>query len=138
MTNSIKTIFLAHDNQESPEARRNYLEHAGYNVRLFSSAQQLIAAFRAETPACVVMDILLEGRNGFAIAEDISRAYPRRPFPLILSSRLYRSRSFREEAKRCGASAYLQVPMSLEDFLKQINHTIQTYQPPSGDLDLAA
>lgn len=136
--NGIKTIFLAHDNQESPEARVHYLEHAGYRVRLFSSAQQLIAAFREESPACVIMDVLVEGRNGFALAEEIHRAYSRRPFPMVLCSRLYRSRSFREEARRCGASAYILMPQSLEDFLKQVNHAIQTYAPATGELDLAA
>ena len=57
---------------------------------------------------------------------------------MVICSRLYRARSFREEAMRCGASAYLLMPQSLEDFLKQVNHAIREYQPSTGELDLAA
>lgn len=138
MTTPIKTIFLAHDQQESPEARRSYLEHAGYRVRTFSNYQALMAAFLDDMPACVIIDALLEGKNGFETVEEIHRSYSRRPFPVMLCSRLYRGRAFREEARRCGASAFVPTPISLEELLHHVHQAIQNYQPSSGELDLAA
>ena len=123
------TIFLVHDEQESPTIRQNYLETAGYTVRLLKSGHQLHSALAKETPVLVLLDVLLEGKNGFEVCQDVDLKYRTRTFPLMLCTHIYRARQFRDEALRFGASDYLLLPMGFEDFLGRIGDTLKAFRP---------
>lgn len=129
----MRTIFFAHDQQESPESRKHSLELAGYSVQLFADCTSLEAALKQGlTPDLLLMDVLLEGRNGFDAARAISSAQLERGFPIVLSTHVYRPRPFREEALRCGAADYLLLPMPPEEFLRRINQAIAYFVPPGA------
>lgn len=125
----MKTIFFGHDQQDSPDARKNFMELAGYRVRTFSNSAALLAAFKDEMPDVLVMDVLLEGKNGFEVAAELNQNILQRHFPIVLCTRLYRAGAFREHAQRCGVSAYVLLPLSLEDFLRHINEAVRDYEP---------
>ena len=127
----MRTIFFAHDQQESPDSRRHSLELAGYSVQLFADHATLEAALQqGPAPDLLLLDVLLEGKNGFEIARGISEASPERTFPIVLCTHIYRARPFREEALRCGAADYLLLPLSPEEFLRRINQAIAYFVPP--------
>ena len=133
----MRTIFFAHDQQEAPDARKNYLEMAGYTVRLFKSQRELLAAFKETIPDLVLLDVLIEGRNGFETALELSQRYPERNFPIVLCSHVYRPRVFREEALRCGAQDYLLLPLPLDEFLRRVNQAVAYFVPPMSQSDPA-
>jgi len=128
---SMRTIYFAHDQQESPEARKHFLELAGYVVQLCPTWAALEDALKqAVQPSLVLIDVLLEGRNGFEATRTISQTLPERSFPVILCSNIYRPRPFREEALRAGASDYLLLPMATDEFLRRTNQAIAYFVPP--------
>lgn len=134
----MKTIFLVHDKQESPAARQNFLEMAGYEVRLFRSGRELFLALQEQEPDVVLMDVLLEGKNGFEVCASmhVSRS---RKFPVILCSRIYRGRLFQDEALNSGAIDYLLMPMNLDEFVSRVNDNIHRFQERlDGGLDISA
>lgn len=133
----MNTIFLVHDEQESPAIRRNFLEAAGFQVRLLTSGNQLHTALQKETPALVLLDVLLEGKNGFEVCQDVHLKYRNRTFPLVLCTHIYRARQFRDEAMRLGASDYLLLPMGFEDFLGRVGEVLRDFRV-SGDAAKAA
>lgn len=124
----MQMIFLVHDEQESPSIRQNYLEAAGFQVRLLTSGNQLHAALRRETPALVLLDVLLEGKNGFEVCQDVHLKHRQRAFPLVLCTHIYRARQFRDEALRLGASDYLLLPMGFDDFLGRIGEALRGFR----------
>jgi CheY-like chemotaxis protein len=127
----MRLIFFAHDQQESPESRKHSLELAGYAVQPLADFAALEAALKQGTaPDLLLLDVLLEGRNGFDAARAINEAHPGRKFPIVLSTSIYRARPFRDEALRCGASDYLLLPMPPEEFLRRINQAIAYFVPP--------
>lgn len=129
----MRTIFFAHDQQESPEGRKHFLELAGYEVRLLSNYSALEAALAVGPPPhLVLIDTLLEEQNGFAATRAISQRSPEREFPIVLCSQIYRVRQFREEALSCGAQDYLLLPMAPDEFLRRINQAIGYYVPPAA------
>lgn len=130
--NELKTIFLVHDEQESPSIRQNYLETACFRVRLLTSGNQLHAALAKETPALVILDVLLEGKNGFDVCQDVHLKYRHRTFPILLCTHIYRARQFRDEAIKMGASDYLLLPMGFEDFLGRISDALRDFRPESA------
>jgi len=126
----IRTIYFAHDFQESPEPRKHLLELSGYVVRLLTSHQELMAALAERPPSLVLLDTLLEGKNGFAAAEEITQRYPERTYPILLCTTIYRSRPFREEALRCGAQDYFLLPVGADELLRRVNQAIAYFVPP--------
>ena len=127
----MRTIFFAHDRQESPESRKHFLELSGYVVRLFPSWQALEAALRqGPPPSLLLIDVLLEGMNGFEAARAVSELVPGRDFPIVLCSQIYRPRPFREEALKSGAQDYLLLPMAPDEFLRRVNQAIGYFVPP--------
>ena len=130
---SMRTIFFAHDQQESPEARKHFLELSGYVVQLFASWPALEAALRqGPPPSLVLADVLLEGKNGFEAARVISERLPGRDFPIVLCTAIYRTRPFREEALKSGAQDYLLLPMAPDEFLRRVNQAIGYFVPPDA------
>ncbi len=126
----MKTILFVHDQQESPVPRQQGLERGGFSVVLLKSSQELMNALREQTPNLVLMDVLIEGKNGFEAALDVSQVHQERTFPLILCSAIYRTRQFREEARRCGAQDFILLPIDQEELLRRVNQTIAHFVPP--------
>jgi len=131
----MRTIFFVHDLQESPENRKHFLELAGYNVQLFTGAAGLEAALGdpAAEPSLVLLDVLIEGKHGFDVARALSQQRPDRAFPIVLCSRIYRTRPFRDEALKCGAQDYLLLPMQPDEFLRRVNQAIGYFVPPGSN-----
>lgn len=134
----MRTIFLAHDQQENPEARKHFLELAGYTVELFSTYSALETALAAGPQPCLLlMDVLLEEKHGFEAARSIHQLLPERGFPIVLSSHVYRPRPFRDEALKCGAQDYLLMPMAPDEFLRRVNQAIGYFVPPGAQATAA-
>ncbi|MBK7641924.1 MAG: response regulator [Planctomycetes bacterium] len=112
---SMSTVYFAHDRQESPTPRKLALELAGYKVTLFTNGVALLEALARELPDAVVLDVLLEGRNGFEICRTLRSKYQPASLPVVLSTAIYRSRAYRDEAESVGAQQYLLRPCEPEE-----------------------
>lgn len=128
-----RTILFAHDQQENPEARKHFLEFAGFTVRLVKNHAELMAALAGELPALALIDVLMEGKTGFDAARDVRAATEGRTFPIVLCSHVYRLRAFRDEALRCGAQDYLLLPLSADEFVRRIQKALASFARPAGD-----
>ncbi len=113
-------IFLVHDHQESPATRKTNLELAGFEVSLMKSGEEVMKALGAKKPALVLMDILLDGKNGFDVCRAIRERAGPAEVPVILCSHIYRSRIYRDEAAAAGAQRYLLLPMKIEDLVANV------------------
>ncbi len=51
----------------------------------------------------------------------------------MLCSQIYRLRTFREEALRCGAQEYLLLPLPPEEFVRRIPHVLAAFARPAGE-----
>lgn len=134
----MKTIYFVHDQQENPVVRRDLLEMAGYRVESMQCARDLFVSLKEMEPDLVLIDVLIEGQNGFETALEVHSKVPQRRFPLVLCSGIYRARQFRDEALRCGAQDYVLLPIKPEVFLARIARAIEDYQAARRGGDQAA
>ena len=117
-------IFFVHDAQEDPSNRAGPLEAAGYDVARLRSETELLAALQQELPAMILMDVLLEGINGFEACRKVRTLLEPTQMPIILGSHIYRSRVYRDEAQAAGAQRYLRYPMDPDDLVLAVNEVI--------------
>ena len=113
-------ILFVHDFQESPLPRKNYLEMSGFQVTLLRNGTECLKLLAREKPALVLMDVLLEGKNGFEVCRAIRERCTSAELPIILCSHIYRSRIYRDEAAAAGAQRYLLLPIKLDELLAHV------------------
>jgi len=113
-------ILFVHDFQESPLTRKNYLEMSGFQVTLMRNGHECLKALSREKPALVLMDVLLEGKNGFEVCRAIRERCSIAELPIILCSHIYRSRIYRDEAVAAGAQRFLLLPIKLDELLAHV------------------
>lgn len=116
----MQTIYLVHDNQESPATRKANLEMAGFEVVLMKSGEEVMKALGKAKPALVLMDVLLDGKNGFEVCRAVRERATPGEVPVILCSSIYRSRIYRDEANAAGAQRYLLQPMKIEELIAHV------------------
>src|SRR5262245_37870132 len=116
----MKEILFIHDQLENPWVRQHFLETAGYRVHATKSGIAGLERIAAQQPSLVLMDVLVEGRNGFDVCREIRKRHKAEDLPVILCSEIYRSRLFRDEAAAAGAQRYLLKPMRLDDLVREV------------------
>jgi DNA-binding response OmpR family regulator len=121
----MQEIFLAHDQQEHPSARKSFLELSGYRVTLFESGTELLAALAERHPDLIILDVLVRGPHGFDVCRLVRHQYAAAELPVILTSDVYRARIYREEAFAAGAQAYLLRPIHPEELVEHVSALLE-------------
>ncbi|MHB9134553.1 MAG: response regulator transcription factor [Armatimonadota bacterium] len=78
-------ILVADDDRDLVEGLRWYLEAEGYQVFVADNGATALAAFRAERPEVVILDIMMPGMDGVQVCEAIRRESD--AFIMMLSAR---------------------------------------------------
>jgi DNA-binding response OmpR family regulator len=69
----MKTILVVDDEPRIADLARDYLEHAGFAVRLAADGDAALAAVRRDRPDLVVLDLGLPGLDGLDVTRAIRR-----------------------------------------------------------------
>jgi FixJ family two-component response regulator len=65
-------VFVIDDDPSVREALDSLLRSVAIKVELFESTQEFLDAVRADTPACLVLDVRLPGRSGLDFQHDLA------------------------------------------------------------------
>src|SRR6478609_3097125 len=69
----MKTILVVDDEPRIAELARDYLEHAGFGVRIATTGEAALQAVRRARPDLVVLDLGLPGMEGLDVTRTIRR-----------------------------------------------------------------
>jgi len=69
----MKTILIVDDEPRIAELARDYLEHAGFGVRIAATGEAALQAVRRDRPDLVVLDLGLPGIDGLDVTRTIRR-----------------------------------------------------------------
>ena len=64
MTPAASTVFVVDDDASVREAVSSLLRSVGHHPRVFASAQDFLTSAKADTPACLVLDVRMPGLGG--------------------------------------------------------------------------
>ncbi|WP_102960551.1 response regulator [Mangrovicella endophytica] len=107
------TIAVVDDDPAMRVALTRLLRSLDYDPLLFDSAEDLLAAFDAVRPECIVTDVQMPGINGLDLLRLLRLRRPDLPVILITA---YPSSSSRDRALASGARAYLPKPFDADEF----------------------
>jgi DNA-binding response OmpR family regulator len=111
-------ILVVEDDQTTCDVVRAYLESAGHRVVICRSGSDALGLLRQVDPRCLILDVMLPGKDGFEICEEIRREGSIVPI-LFLSARA--DEPDRVDGLRAGADDYLVKPFSPRELLARVD-----------------
>lgn len=111
-------ILVVEDDQTTCDVVRAYLESAGHRVVICRSGSGALDLVRQTEPRCLILDVMLPGKDGFEICEEIRRQGSIVPI-LFLSARA--DEPDRVDGLRAGADDYLVKPFSPRELLARVD-----------------
>jgi DNA-binding response OmpR family regulator len=123
-------ILVIEDEARIQAFLRRGLEAEGYGVATADDGHDGLALARSGEWDLVVLDLLLPGRNGLRVLQDLHRERPALPV-VILSARDDLPTKLR--GFQLGATDYVSKPFALDELLARIRVQLRRAAPSDGD-----
>ncbi|WP_159887511.1 response regulator transcription factor [Paenibacillus puerhi] len=113
---TVQTIMIVEDDPEIREITRLYLVKNGYRVVWADSGDDALSLMKAEQPDLVILDVLLPGKTGFAVCEEL-RAISSVP---ILFLSCMREEADKVAAFNLGGDDFITKPFSPNELIARV------------------
>jgi PAS domain S-box-containing protein len=109
-------VLVIEDEPAGRELLASYLNPLGIRTEFAETADEGIALAREIRPDAVTLDLMLHGRTGWRVLEELRKSTETSGVPILVVSVLDKNR----EAMSRGATEYLQKPLSKEKLLRAL------------------
>ena len=116
-----KKVIVIEDERNIIEAISFILSRDGWDVVTHSNGHDAIDAVRLRKPDIVILDVMLPGKSGFDILQEIRGDGELGQIPVLMLTARGQEKD-REMAQRAGASAYMTTPFSNAEVLDAVRH----------------
>jgi two-component system OmpR family response regulator len=125
---SLKHVLVVDDEKRIREVVEYALVKAGYRVTTAADGEQALAAFEAEPPDAVVLDVMLPASDGLEVCRRI-RAHGATPI-VFLSAR--NDEVARIVGLEIGGDDYLTKPFSPRELVARVRAVLRRFESASG------
>ena len=128
---SDERILVVDDEKDITALVAYHLARAGYRVVTAGTGPAALEAVGADPPDLIVLDVMLPGRGGYEVLEELRRREETRDVGVILLT------ARREEADRLrglagGADDYLTKPFSPEELVLRVGAVLRRLRAPAA------
>lgn len=117
----LRTIVVVEDDSGLRQALERVLSVAGFRIRAFADAEELLEASAARTASCLVLDVHLPLLSGFELYERLGKEAGVRPPAVFISA--HDEPDARQQATSAGA-AYLPKPFAGRQLLAAVKQAM--------------
>lgn len=117
-------IFIVDDDATVRDALSVVFTLAGYRVTSFADGEEFLAVARANTPACVILDLHMPGRSGIALLKELNAQHYPAPIFIISGDD---DICFAVEAIKNGAFDYIVKPFDARGVVARVGNAIATF-----------
>jgi FixJ family two-component response regulator len=118
-------IFIVDDDQSVREALSMVLSLEGYHVSGFSEGSSFLAAARARTPACIILDVHMPGRSGLDILKELNAQNYGAPIFIISGQG---DIPMAVEAIKNGALDFIEKPFDADTVVTRVRDAIAAFK----------
>lgn len=121
-------VLVVEDEAAIQELLRYSLEQAAFEVTVVATAEQAIAAIRDELPALALLDLMLPGMSGVALAKRLRGEARTRELPIIMVT-ARAEETDRVQGLDIGADDYVTKPFSPKELIARIRAVLRRRAP---------
>ncbi len=113
-------ILLAEDDKFIYRAYKDGLERAGFEVVVTSGGRETLKKIRSEKPDLVLLDLIMPGKSGFEVLEELKMDDELKNVPVVILSNLGQDSDV-ERGKDLGAVDYLiKTNFSMKEVIEKV------------------
>jgi DNA-binding response OmpR family regulator len=117
MSNVKQRVLIIEDEPDLVRGLTDALGFEGFEVSWATTGDEGLRVARAQPPDCIILDLMLPDKNGFAVCGELRRMHGRVPI-LILSARSQESDIIR--GLEAGADDYVTKPFGVGELIARI------------------
>ncbi|MBW4710180.1 response regulator [Roseobacter sp. YSTF-M11] len=121
-----KHVLLVEDELNIIEAIRFLLSREGWQVDTHSNGTDAAQIIRERKPDLVVLDVMLPGKSGFDILEELRGHEETEDLPVLMLTARGQSRD-REMAEKAGVSRFMTKPFSNTEVLTAVRDLLYVH-----------
>ena len=121
-----KHVLLVEDELNIVEAIRFLLTREGWHVDTHNNGADAAEVIRAMKPDLVVLDVMLPGKTGFDILEELRSNDETADLPVLMLTARGQSRD-REMAEKAGVSRFMTKPFSNAEVLTAVRDLLYVH-----------
>ena len=123
-------ILVVDDERDITALLAYHLAKSGYRVTTAASGPEALRAAQAEPPDLVVLDLMLPGRSGYEVLEELRAGEQTRQAGVILLT-ARREEPDRIKGLSAGADDYLTKPFSPEELVLRVGAVLRRLRAPA-------
>lgn len=118
-----RKVVLIEDERNIIEAISFILTRDGWDVKTHSNGHDAVDAVRDRRPDLVILDVMLPGKSGFDILQEIRADPELGATPVLMLTARGQDRD-REMARRAGASRFMTKPFANAEVLEAVRDLV--------------
>lgn len=126
-----RKVLVVDDEEDVVKALKLRLKANGFDVVLASDSIQAFTMANKENPDLIILDIMLPGGGGFAVAERLKQSQVTQCIPIIFLTGISGGE---KRAYTLGASGYVMKPYHPEELLETIHRALDRNKVQTGKL----
>jgi RNA polymerase sigma factor (sigma-70 family) len=115
-------VYIVDDDVAVREALRGMIRSMGLRCETFASAHEFLRHSRADSPACLVLDVMLPDLSGLELSAELAKI--RAEIPTVFMTG-HGTIPMSVRAMKAGAVEFLTKPFSGDDLLSAINQALE-------------
>ncbi|CAN5415660.1 hypothetical protein BH20BAC1_BH20BAC1_15640 [soil metagenome] len=112
-------IFVIDDDKDLLLVVKSLLEKRGFDASVYSKPENALRDIKISEPQLVLLDVFLEGVDGFEVCKKLKGHYSTRPIPIIIFS------SYPKVADTAileyGANDFISKPFEMNDLVSRVH-----------------
>jgi CheY-like chemotaxis protein len=113
-------ILVVEDNASNQLLVREVLQPAGYRVEVASTSNQALELLETFTPALILMDMELPGRDGLSLTRLLKSMSPTAAVPVVAMTG-HTGLQWRADARAAGCAGFISKPIDVHTLPKLVS-----------------
>jgi DNA-binding response OmpR family regulator len=119
-----KKIYVIDDEEDLREILQINLSKEGYEVKVFSSAEESLKSIDKDVPELILLDIMMQGMDGYEFCKKIRSSQEHKSIPIIFLSA--KSEEFDKVlGLELGGDDYITKPFGIKELLSRVKAVVR-------------
>ncbi len=120
-----RTILLIEDNKFLLKLYQDKLQREGFNVLASLTAEEGLNKIYSKNPDLIILDIVLPGKNGFEVLEELKQDPRTQNIPVIILSNLEQESDIKRGLKLGACDYLIKTDFSVNKLAKKIRKNLE-------------